>query len=125
MLLFPPVPMSMRTLALILLGIAVLTLVVGAPNAGGQAAHLGGAALGALLVKRAHWLDWADGFHVPRGQGLKKKLERVQQARRQRDEKEVDRILDKVKEHGIQSLTRSEKKTLNRATEREREKRAG
>jgi membrane associated rhomboid family serine protease len=57
MLMFPPIPMRLRTLAWILIGIAVLTIVNsarrggGGGNAGGEAAHLGGAALGALLIR--------------------------------------------------------------------------
>jgi membrane associated rhomboid family serine protease len=59
MLLFPPIPMSLRTLAWILIGIGVLTIVLGGPNAGGQAAHLGGAALGYLLIRRPNLLNFA------------------------------------------------------------------
>jgi len=62
MLLFPPIPVKLKVLALILLGIAVWMVLVNGPNAGGQAAHLGGAAMGALLIARpkllngfAHW----------------------------------------------------------------------
>lgn len=46
MLIFPPIPMSMRTLALGLLAISVLSVVAGSVNAGGEAAHLGGANTG-------------------------------------------------------------------------------
>jgi len=38
---------------------------------------------------------------------------------------EVDRILDKIREKGIQSLTRSEKKILMRATRRQQERERG
>lgn len=125
MLLIPPIPMSMRTLALILLGIAVLSLLAGTPNAGGEAAHLGGALLGFILIKRAHWLDWADRGSMPSLSDFKARMEqnRLERTRRQKleDEKEVDRILDKVRDHGLQSLTRREKKILSRATERQRD----
>ncbi|HEX2972297.1 MAG TPA: rhomboid family intramembrane serine protease [Tepidisphaeraceae bacterium] len=50
-LLFPPIPLRLKTMAWILLGIAAFTIVVGGNNAGGQAAHLGGAALGYLLIE--------------------------------------------------------------------------
>jgi len=127
MLLIPPIPMSMRTLALVFLGISALSLLAGA-NAGGQAAHLGGALLGFVLVKRPHWLDWADRGHGKSLSGtvteLKVKAAKgkwQKQKRKQADEdREVDRILDKVKDHGLQSLTRQERKILNRATERRR-----
>jgi membrane associated rhomboid family serine protease len=121
MLLIPPIPMTLRTLAFVLLGITALQMIAGA-NTGGNAAHLGGAALGFLFVKNPRWLDWADRFGgspsrpSPR-QKVKQKMQEVQQAQKKREEEEVDRILDKVKQQGIQSLTKSEKKTLNRATE--------
>jgi membrane associated rhomboid family serine protease len=59
MLLFPPIPLRLRTLAWILIGIALYTVLRKGPNSGGQAAHLGGAALGALLIRRPQWLNWA------------------------------------------------------------------
>lgn len=51
MLLFPPIPMRLRTLAWVLLGLATFTVLSNGRNAGGEAAHLGGAALGALLIQ--------------------------------------------------------------------------
>jgi len=121
MLIFPPIPMSMRTMALIFLGIAALSLLAGSPNAGGQAAHLGGALLGFILVKSPRLLDWADRFspsaiqhNVNRGRFERK---RKQAAAR---EAELDRVLAKVKEKGLHSLTRGEKKTLQQATDERR-----
>jgi membrane associated rhomboid family serine protease len=60
MLLFPPIPMRLKVLAWVLLGIALYTVLANGSNAGGQAAHLGGAALGALLIWRPHSLDIFD-----------------------------------------------------------------
>lgn len=59
-LLFPPIPMKLRTLAWIMLGIAVYTVWTNRGNAGGEAAHLGGAALGALLIRNPQWLNFAN-----------------------------------------------------------------
>ena len=50
MLLFPPIPMKLKVMAWIMIGIAVFTVFGNGHNAGGEAAHLGGAALGALLI---------------------------------------------------------------------------
>ncbi len=61
MLLFPPIPMQLRTLAIVLLVIAAYTVFTSGHNAGGEAAHLGGAALGAFLIRRPEWLNWAEG----------------------------------------------------------------
>jgi len=119
MLIFPPIPMTMRTMAMLFLGVAALTVIAGGQNAGGEAAHLGGAALGFLLVRNPRLLDWADRSlpRVDRGGGRWQKM----QVRKQRDSAEVDRILIKVKEQGLQALSRSEKRTLQQATERRRE----
>lgn len=46
MLMFPPMPVQLRTWALILLALAAGTILLAGPNAGGEAAHLGGAILG-------------------------------------------------------------------------------
>lgn len=64
MLMFPPIPMQLRTLAYVLLGIAAFTVFTQGRNAGGEAAHLGGAALGFLLIKNPRFLNWADPTFV-------------------------------------------------------------
>ena len=54
-------PVKLKTLALVLLAMAVFTVFHYGPlatnNAGGQAAHLGGAAAGYLLIRYKHVLD--------------------------------------------------------------------
>jgi hypothetical protein len=69
------------------------------------------------------------GFLAPYyGSGLWGKLNRQMKSRRLRREREVehaeqaaiDRILQKVSDHGMQSLTGGERRTLKRATERQR-----
>jgi membrane associated rhomboid family serine protease len=69
MLLFPPIPMRMRTFAIIMLGIAVWTVFSNGRNAGGEAAHLGGAAIGALLIWQPHVLNVFDRIFGRRGRG--------------------------------------------------------
>jgi membrane associated rhomboid family serine protease len=59
-MLFPPISLRMKTLAWIFIGIAVLTIVSRGPNAGGEAAHLGGAFVGWLLISNHHWLNIFD-----------------------------------------------------------------
>lgn len=51
MLLFPPIPMQLKYLAMIMLGIAVYTTFTNGQNAGGEAAHLGGAILGFVFMQ--------------------------------------------------------------------------
>jgi len=118
-LLFPPIPMTMRTMALVFLGIAVLSVIAGTENVGGELAHLGGAALGYLLVKKAALLSWADrlspeAIQAGYNKGRFDRKIKKQQATRE----EVDRILAKVSEQGIQSLSAKEKKILQQDTDR-------
>jgi len=116
-LLFFPVPI--RLAAAILVVVYSLNLLTAFANSrggvGGDAAHLGGMLFGAL------WCLWGEGwlaqFKEARREGAwRRKLERQQSL-----EREVDRILAKVHEHGIQSLTRREKQTLADATAAQRD----
>jgi membrane associated rhomboid family serine protease len=58
------IPMRLKTLAWILFGIAAFTVLrygnSGQANAGGEAAHLGGAAVGFLLIENHFLLRWPD-----------------------------------------------------------------
>lgn len=117
-LLIPPIPMTLRTMALIFLGISFFSAVVG-NNDGGNAAHLAGAGLGFFLVKKPGLLNWADRLSAQaiqdgynRGR-YEKKIKQEQASRA-----EVDRILAKVSDNGIQSLTKREKKILHQDTQR-------
>ncbi len=130
-LLIPPVTLTMRQLAIILLVIGVLTIVLGGRNAGGEAGHLGGALAGFLLWKipvlrglLGHLGRSGQGgskkrpaFQIriaKRGKVYQKKL-RPQSTITQLESSEVDRILDKINEHGLQSLTGEERELLARA----------
>lgn len=122
-LLFPPVPMRLKILAMVYVGLAALNLVFGGHNAGGDAAHLGGAIGGYVLIRRAYLLrDFFDVFSDSRKKPKKMSKSTPApidspRARSRRDEDaEVDRILDKVREKGTASLTNDEKETLARAT---------
>jgi membrane associated rhomboid family serine protease len=121
-LIFPPIPMKLRTMAFVYVGIAVLTVLFGGNNAGGEAAHLGGAIAGFFLIRRPHLLrDFFDVFTDSR----KKSPERPPEVRAKppsppiRDE-EVDRILAKVSAEGLHTLTAAEREALRRASESRR-----
>ncbi len=123
MLLFPPIPMKLKTMAWIMVGIGAYTVLFmghrADSNAGGEAAHLGGCALGYLLIRRPWLLNFAD-FGAARG-GLGGMLKRPPKPRKPKvDDREVDRILDKVRQHGLGSLTAKEKRTLAKATDQKR-----
>jgi len=53
MMAFPPMPIELRTWAMVLLGIAAGTIIFAGANAGGEAAHLGGAIAGYLGISAA------------------------------------------------------------------------
>lgn len=49
-MIMPPIDMTMRTFALVVLGLAVITIMVNGHNAGGEAGHLGGIILSAIVM---------------------------------------------------------------------------
>jgi len=61
-LLIPPIPVKLATLAYFLIGLAVFTVFTRGANAGGEAAHLGGIAMGYYLIKNPNLLNFAEVF---------------------------------------------------------------
>jgi membrane associated rhomboid family serine protease len=117
-------PIPIRYFALALIGIAVLALLQNGHNAGGEAAHLGGAIAGWWIAQRPHLLD--DFFPVfQRFSGTRVPRPRPRGAAGNADDiAEIDRILDKVRDNGLASLSERERNTLRNATD-ERRKRDG
>jgi membrane associated rhomboid family serine protease len=119
-LIFPPIEMSMRQLAILVLVIAAGTVLTGfGNNEGGEAGHLGGAILGLLLVRVPRLLTWADrpapAVEIIRPKAFEMKSAGKLRPRTEVDlalSSEVDRILDKVSQHGFQSLTQAERAIL-------------
>jgi hypothetical protein len=111
------IPMKLRTLAWCLVAMAAYkVLAMGdqmGSNAGGEAAHLGGAAVGYLLIRKAHLLDFVDGLG-PMFRNLKGKAKKQ---RDKGDDAEMDRILDKIRDKGLHSLSEKEKTILQRASD--------
>jgi len=56
-LLYGVFPVKLRAMAWVLLGVAVYTVMTSGNNAGGEAAHLGGAVAGWLLIRNWHVLN--------------------------------------------------------------------
>jgi len=104
-------PVRLIFLALILLGISVMTLLRpdNFANAGGEAAHLAGMAVGALYVL---WPIIKTKLKF-RTVGVKWQRRRQNQ---QQILNEADRILEKVHTQGIHRLSRREKQILREAT---------
>lgn len=119
MLLFPPIPIKMKYLAYGYVGIAAYNLLVGGQNAGGDAAHIGGAIGGFFFIRNAHLLREFFAIGRPRdGGGGSRRSDR----RRERavSRSEIDRVLAKVHAQGIHSLTDREKKLLEQASRDQR-----
>ncbi|MBN2514343.1 MAG: rhomboid family intramembrane serine protease [Sedimentisphaerales bacterium] len=110
---FGTIPMSMKTLLIITIIFSVMNI-MGGKNAGGEAAHLSGVAAGAVFV---YVLPRFTNWRLERSKGAwQRKLEKERAF-----QGEVDRILEKVHQQGLGSLSRTEKNTLKEATRREQE----
>ena len=102
-------------------GIAAISLLSSAKNAGGDAAHLGGALAGFFFIRNAHLLrDFFDVFSDSRKPKRSRSPREPGWGKRAPSQAEVDRILAKVGMEGINSLTEEEKRILHDATEAER-----
>jgi membrane associated rhomboid family serine protease len=107
-------PVKLVVLAIVFAAISLITVLRPDQfaNAGGQAAHLGGMAAGAIYVLSQSWRDKYTSK-------LRTRRRHKHVVTQQNLEVEVDRILKKVHDSGIQSLTRKEKSTLKEATRAE------
>ncbi len=108
-------PVPIRVAAVILMGIAFFTVLSKGANAGGEACHFAGIAVGAIYVLSDSWRSALKlRFKASKWEKY------IESERRLR--LEVDRILKKVHDNGIQSLTATEKRILKKATHLEQER---
>jgi len=108
-------PVPIRVAAIAFTAIYLIAVITRGANAGGDAAHLAGMAAGAVYVFSE---SWRAKFKLKVRAG---RWERKIAAQRNL-QVELDRILQKVHESGVGSLTPKEKKLLRQATEAERMK---
>ncbi len=102
------IPLRMRTAVYGFTALAFVSLLWGSANRGGEAAHVGGAVAGWFFIRRTHLLrDFFDVLTDSR---------KTADARPGPGRAEVDRILAKVAEHGLASLSEKERRTLRAAT---------
>ncbi|MEN8679906.1 MAG: rhomboid family intramembrane serine protease [Akkermansiaceae bacterium] len=122
-LLFFVIPLKMRTFAIGYLIIESLAVIFNWHNAGGSAGHLGGAIFGFAVLKLPPLKEFVIKLSQI-GSGTQTKGPRrtrdatvVRESKRSPLEltREVDRILDKISEQGIQSLTKKERDILDKA----------
>jgi uncharacterized membrane protein YuzA (DUF378 family) len=124
-------PMRLRTLAYVLVGIAALTVLTRGGNAGGEAGHIGGALAGFYFIRRPRhlhgffdFLGWVDptSHHYRHGSAEARARATARLPFRSAvsgpDQEAVDRVLDKVRVSGLSSLTDKEKRILREASER-------
>lgn len=107
-------PITLKTLALIYVGMDVLRVVAeikGASTGMASFAHLSGALFGFLAVRR-RWI-WNDPVAV-----VEEWRERRDEERRQGDEDRLDDLLAKINREGIHSLSESERSFLKRVSKR-------
>jgi membrane associated rhomboid family serine protease len=116
-LVFFIIPMRLSTMAYVLVGLALVTVIFGGNNAGGEAAHLGGAAAGWYFIRHPHHLN---GFFDFLGKA-DPTSEHFAWRDRGAKQEDIDRILDKIHNKGLQSLSSKEKKILHNASKERRE----
>jgi len=120
-------PMPIRVFGAIMLGIVLFQALSpgGIQNLGGEVCHAAGAGAGVAILYFWGMMP-SMRFGSGRGPSFMGRLRKGTWQRKQRrladEQAEVDRILEKVHQQGIHSLTRRERKTLSSATQRQRER---
>lgn len=107
--LFFVIPVKQRVLAYGLLVVAAVQLFMGSDNAGGEAAHIGGALAGYYFIRRSYLLR--DFFEV-----LGDDPDAPDAPENSPEKAELDRVLAKISSHGRGALSGAEVATLERAT---------
>jgi len=119
-------PIKIRTAAYIFGGIALFSIIVRGENYGGEACHLAGLAFGVWwALKGDHWwatTQWRLPRTFRRGGARGPSIFARKIAERREDEETIDRILKKVYDGGVHTLTDAEKRSLQEATERQRQR---
>ncbi len=117
-------PIKIRTAALIFGGLAVFTVINRGSNYGGEACHLAGLIFGVwwALKGEAWWgrTEWRLPRRAARAVKPGKGAFAAKLAQRRADEELIDRILKKVYDGGLHSLSEGEKRALQEATDRQR-----
>lgn len=107
-LIFPPIALELRWFAYVYVAIAAVNLLAGGPNAGGDAAHLGGAAAGAFFIRRSYLLrDFFDVFGDSR-------LKQPPGSQVTDDRATYESLRQRVRERGLDDLSPDERELFRR-----------
>jgi membrane associated rhomboid family serine protease len=118
------IPIRIREGVYLFTAIAFVNLLTGGTNAGGDAAHIGGAIAGFFFIRRPGLLlDFFDDFlktsdRHPAFERRKRKPGTTPKRNASRHDERFNRILDKVRDEGMGSLTSAEARFLERETQR-------
>lgn len=117
-------PLKIKTAAIIFCAAFLLNALRRGPNAGGDVGHLAGLLFGAWWAYRgAGWWDrmsWRRSQATGRPRRVHVQRFNADAAQSRSDEGTIDRILKKVHEGGLHSLSEAEKQALREATDRQR-----
>ncbi|HZW07121.1 MAG TPA: rhomboid family intramembrane serine protease [Phycisphaerales bacterium] len=102
------IPIRIKPAVYLFFGIALINLLIGKRNTGGEAAHVGGALAGYYFIRHMYLLRDFFDFFGPAEKGAPGAATVNQE--------ELDRVLAKVHQHGKESLDEEERLTLERAT---------
>jgi membrane associated rhomboid family serine protease len=105
------VPMTLRTLAILMVALDVLPILMRSGGATAHWVHISGAAWG-FLAARKRWV-WIDPLAA-----LSRSREKHARAAQGRDAERLDRLLKQISENGIQSLSRRDRQFLKRVSNR-------
>ncbi len=133
MLIMFVLPLKIRTGAYLMFLLALGNLFFGGSNAGGDAAHVGGAIAGYFFIRHTHLLaDFFDFLGPRRGSGARARgsggeaggfrslWRRGRGSDPEREQQRLDAILEKVRASGLHSLTEPEKRFLRAQTDQRR-----
>jgi len=118
----PPVVLPLGWVAGGYVGLSALNLLFGGANAGGDAAHLGGAIAGWFFIRHNYLLR--DFFDVLKDSRDPPRKDLGGGKQGGSGATAIDAILEKIASKGEQSLTAQERATLKRETERRRRSRS-
>lgn len=128
-LLFFIIPMPLKVFAYALVVLALYTVMVSGHNAGGEAGHLGGAIAGWYFIRHPRhlhnffdvvgWLDpTSHHYRGERSRFRNQAIAKLNRPKRGPSRTEIDRVLDKVHQEGLGSLSEKEKRILREASEK-------